>query len=297
TSILAKSRVIDPAGLDSRSPVRALAFNVVTGIIGALALGAGWVVVRELTSERVGRPVEVSRALGTAVPVRVGKLGGRRRRRHFRRHLTRPKQEVAQVVAHLRRSAGVNSVTVPKLAVLSIGCDGAAAMALACTALEYADQGKTVLIADFSGASELANLFRIRAGETATLRPGGVSAPIRVTFPLLQAGGDTVPLGSPGAMTESGDDRPDAVLVLAKLDPAVGALHLVDWVTAVVAMVAKGQCTITDLRVTSEMIEGSGLIMDSAILVGVDRNEKGLSMLPAATSNRSRAEPLLGPTP
>jgi hypothetical protein len=66
----------------------------------------------------------------------------------------------------------------------------------------------------------------------------------------------------------------DAVLVLATVNPAFGASHIASWATESVVMVSAGEASTARLSATAQMLESGGIKVDSAILVGADRQDE-----------------------
>ena len=73
-SIVRASHVVDPAEVTPTSTIKAYFLPIVTGLIGGLALGAGWVLIGALTSDRLRRRDEVALALAAPVRFSVGRL-------------------------------------------------------------------------------------------------------------------------------------------------------------------------------------------------------------------------------
>jgi hypothetical protein len=68
----------------------------------------------------------------------------------------------------------------------------------------------------------------------------------------------------------------EVVLVLATLDPALGAAQLASWAEDVVVVVTVGRSTAHRLWTNAEMIRSAGCRLDSALLVGADNNDDSL---------------------
>jgi capsular polysaccharide biosynthesis protein len=279
TLIVERSRVIDPAASDDRSPLKALVANMAAGLVGGLAVGAGWVVIHEvITSDRIRRREDVVAALGVPVPVSIRSLRGSlsAQRRRFRRQLRKPRSDVSRVVRHLRRCLSSQGTGVPALAVVSVDTDGPAALGVASTGIELLNEGKNVLLVDLSSSSALARVLDVPADRTSTLRPRRTSSALRIAFPPPDVHGTT------GRRSERELDalghQADVVLVLATVDPAGGAWHLFEWATTAVAVVMPGRTTATALRSTAELVRAAGLDLDSAILVGAEATDDSVGL-------------------
>ncbi|MEA2716218.1 MAG: hypothetical protein QOI99_535, partial [Actinomycetota bacterium] len=284
-AVRARTQVVDAGHAPARALVRATGVNLVAGVLFGLVFAAGWVIVVAITSDRVRGRAELSVALGAPVAVSVGA------RSHFRgRGLAGDGQ--ARVVRHLRRvlaepgPAG-SAASGRRLLVLAVDRVGPAAAAVAALARELAADDRPLLVADVSGQGRLPALFGVAPS------------------PVVSAGGDpsvTVVLLGSGGVPRSGVGTPDAaadtVLVLATLDPAVGAHHLAEWATTVVAVVTAGRSTATWLRSVAEMVADAGLVLDSAVLLEADPRDETLgragSPAPAAATGTGGLPSIVG---
>ncbi len=74
SSIVASSRVVDPAAVEPGLALRGLALGLASGLIGGLALGCGTVLFFAIVSDRIRRRSDVAEALGVPVTISVGRL-------------------------------------------------------------------------------------------------------------------------------------------------------------------------------------------------------------------------------
>ena len=290
-SVVQKSRVLDRASADDRSPLTVLAANVAAGTVAGLAIGAGWVVVAAVLSDRVHQREDVVAGLSAPVAVSVGPLRGslRVQRRRFRRQLLRPQPDVSRVLRHLGRLLSSTDHVPPSLVVASIASDPPAALLVASMGMECVNSGRNALIADFSGDRVLATLFAVPAEKTSALHPGQSGSTLWLTFPLLDFIGGVTD-GATELELQDLRRRADVVLVFAPLDQAVGAEHLAEWATTAVAVVTARRSRVTALRSASHMIRAAGLELSSVILVGADRRDQRASPL-AESSGPAVEEP------
>ena len=63
------------------------------------------------------------------------------------------------------------------------------------------------------------------------------------------------------------------LLVLAELDPAIGARYLGDWVTEAVVVATAGRSNASKVQGNAEMLAVAGVALTSVMLVGADRND------------------------
>lgn len=281
-SLLAKSRVVDPPTADGRSPVKALAVNMAAGIVLGLGLGVGWVVVQAVASDRVRRREDVMDAFGAPVALSVGAFRGPLwvQRRRLRRGLASPADDMARIVAHLRRALPIGRTGEPTLVVVSVDGDVPAGLAVASTAMELSAEGRSVFVADLSRASILARLFQVPARGTSMLQDRQGKGVLSVSFPALDQG-SIRDHGQAEGEFERLRTEADVILVLATVDPAVGAWHLNHWAppaTPTVAVTVAGRSTATAQRSASQMLRAAGLTIGSVVLVGADRNDESVGM-------------------
>jgi hypothetical protein len=96
--------------------------------------------------------------------------------------------------------------------------------------------------------------------------------------PLVAKRGSVTVVTGPDDPTQIGVHRSnngvDAVLVLATVNPAFGANHIASWATESVVMISAGAASGARISATAQMLENGGVKVDSAILVGADRNDE-----------------------
>ncbi len=276
-SVVEGTRVIDPAKVLPRTTSRVR--DSATGMVAGLIVGVGWVVLQATLSDRVRRRDEVTAALGASVAVSVGRLrGSLRDQRRRLRHRLRPRPEIARIVDHLRSVLSETPSMARALIVVSIDSDGPAAASVASLAVELVRQGEHVVVADLSAKSVLAGLFDVHGKQASKVNVGSSQSTLSLTFPNLEPpgfGGDS-PLGT---QVERLRDETDVVVVLATLDPTLGARHLVEWATTAVAVVTARRSSTTGLLSAAQMIRAAGLHLHSAVLLGADRNDDSVGVV------------------
>ncbi|MDQ3895964.1 MAG: Wzz/FepE/Etk N-terminal domain-containing protein [Actinomycetota bacterium] len=300
-SSVAKSRVLDPASADPRSPLKAMAVNVASGLFGGLAAGAGWVVLQALVSDEVRRSDDVAAALQVPLALATRRFAGSARvqRKRFRTHASHPPPDVARVVRTWRGVLPGGNTRKGALTVLSLGGDTEAALFLACTAAELARDGRTVMVVDLSERSLLAAVFAVPAEGTSTVEVPNSSSTFRVTFPPPPS----IQHGAPenGAGTSRADDLADARIVLTLVAPPVPTQPFElasEWGTRAAAVVRAGYANPASLRSTRELASGRGLELDHVVVVGADPGDHGGGW-PGPARRRSPsagAEPLRMPS-
>ncbi len=274
-SSVAKSRILDPPRADERSPLRAMVVNVASGLVAGLAVGAGWVVLQELVSDKVRRPEEVAAALQAPVAIVTRRYPGFRgiRRMRFKRHLSRPQRPILRVVRKWRDVVLSGTPSKPALAVCSIGGDSEAALFVASTAREFARDGRKVVVAGLSNQSLLASIFAVAPEGTSAVQARGSLSSLRVTFPSIERQGAL----ADGVAFRLDPAVYDADVVLILLTPAT-MMEAVEFPlprgTAAAAVVRAGATNAASLRATGQMLRDRGLDLDHAVLVGADPGDQ-----------------------
>jgi poly(3-hydroxybutyrate) depolymerase len=160
--------------------------------------------------------------------------------------------------------------------------------AVAAVAGSYAGEDKQVVVADLSGGARLARLLGVRKPGVRTVTWNGAELVVVLPDP-----DDVAPVGPVNAAVSPMAAAPapeavisacasaDLVLTLATLDPAFGGDHLATWATDAVAVVTAGESSVVRLRAVGEMIRLAGMRLDSAVLVGADKDDESLGVAPA----------------
>ncbi|MDQ1398278.1 MAG: hypothetical protein QOK20_210 [Acidimicrobiaceae bacterium] len=291
-TVVQNTRVVDPALASHTSTSRAFIIDVVAGVLGGLAIGAGWVVVSEVVSNRVRRREDVTAALDAPVVVSVGSLVGTRRGRGLglpggRRSTTgqllasagAASHDVAKVARHLREVLATTQSPTPALVVVSVGSDAAAGLAAASTVQGLLGDGNDVLAIDLSATSALARRFGAVDNSVSKVEQPACDGTLWVVSRAL-AVDSTI---DEWLQMHNLRDETEAVVVLATLDPAEGAGYLAALATTAVAVVTTGQSTSATLRATGQMLRAAGVRLDSAVLIGADPDDESFGVpAPAA---------------
>ena len=281
------SRVVDAASNDERSPLTALGANVAAGVVAGLALAGALVVLAEVGSDRVTRGEEAMASLGVPVAVSVADLGHRfpperwwlprplRDGPRLRRRPPMTRRDVVSLVGHLRASLSRGNDG-SALAVVSVDSDGPAALAVACTATELADEGRKVLVVDLSRRSALAHLFRVDPNGSRVVGVAAAPSKVAVAFlrPELHEGPE-----EGWSDRDLGDLRrqADVVLALTTDDAAVSGAAVAEWASTGVVVVTAGRSTPARLRSVSLMARAAGLRLRSAVLIGAGPTDEGIA--------------------
>ena len=248
--------MVDPSAVEPGLALRGLALGLASGLIGGLALGCGTVLFFAIVSDRIRRRSDVAEALGVPVTISVGRLTPLRpglQRLPFLRSVERRRATdrerlayaiTAQLNVSGRRSIGIACV------------DNAAEVgyAVATAAAELSARGEATVVIDLSdercgrpscgrpavdgGGASLGD----GAGPATILRPKGVPALAASLADLTVVG------GSHREGIASSPETADVTLVLAELDPSVGADHLKTWTDRALVVVTAGRSNAERLR-------------------------------------------------
>lgn len=256
------SRVVDPATLVRVSAKRVVASDGLSGLVAGLGLGLVVIVLGTVLSERVGRREDIAMALGAPVELSTGpykrpRWGSRRR---LWRRVERPGPGLQMVALRLR-----SHLEGPSRALCAIAIEAAepAAVAVAVLARSLAAEGKRVVAVDVADSRPLASLFKVDKGRT-DVYPGGA------------AGGSITVIAAPDdlAMAEMSSPKDaDATLVLATVDPALGADHLSGWAVNSVVFVAAGKATAERISSVGHLLRRAGVDPSGAIVIGSDTRD------------------------
>ena len=296
---VAGSGVLDAAAAIPRSRLRTPAEYVGGGLVGGLVLGAGFVVVGALVSDRLRRRDDVSRALGAPVGMSVGRVraGGRVWRPGLRVVRGRPVVRAGAYLGGLVPGSGSGP---SGLAVVPVGGDRAAAAVVVAAALARAREGAQVIVADLCAGAPAARLLGVRGPgvKMASGQEGQLAVVVPEPGEIAPAGPAVRP--GPGVrlvLAREVYQAADVLLVLVPLDPLGGSEHLASWAGRAVAVVSAGETSATRINAVGELIRLAGVTQLPAVLLGADRNDEtvGATLLavqrPPARPDPARSGP------
>ncbi len=276
------SYVINAAAPVLQSRKKTAGIYALTGLIAALALSAGFVVVSALMSDRLRQRDDIAHALGSSVRLSVGRVRLRRLLPGRRGLAAISNRDVQRVAGHLR---GCLTGYPAALAVVPADRADVAAQAVVALALSCAEQGKRVMVADLCPDAPAARLLRAVVPGVHEMEVEGTRLVVAVP-----ERGDVVPTGPVRPAMESAQpvaasadvsaafSSADVLLTLAALNPMLGAEHLDTWATDVVVTVTAGQSSWMRVRGVGEMIQLSGTRLASAVLIGADKTDESLGI-------------------
>jgi capsular polysaccharide biosynthesis protein len=292
--VVGTSRVIATATAVTHSKLKTWIADGGSGLVAGLAIGLGIIIFMAIASDRIRQRGEFAAALGAPVELSVGKFRTIRvfRKRRLRRRLSHPGRPVELMAKHLR-SVVLSGPNPKKLAVVSMETLDAAALSLAILAGRLAVfEGKRVMVIDLSPRRVLGELLGVASGETRIVFVKGAWVPVLVAVPSEDDPIVDLPRQDVEGASAQTWTSPEVVLVFDAIDPGIGAGHLGSAADEAVVVGTAGRSNAAQVRATSEMLRAAGLHMRSAILVGADRNDDSLGLVPVDQQARSVSEAL-----
>jgi capsular polysaccharide biosynthesis protein len=268
------SKVVDQASLVVVSTKRVLASDGLSGLVAGLGLGVLVLVFGAVLSERVRRREDIAAALGAPVELSVGPYKRPRwaSRRRLSKRVQQPGPGLGMVAQRLR--SRLEAAPSRALCTVAIEATEPAALAVAVLARSLASEGKRVVVVDYADARPLASLFQVEEGRTDVHPAGDTGGPVTVI----------VPPDDPAAMTERTVPRDaDAVLVLATVDPAIGAEHLSGWAVNSLVFISAGRATAERIGAVGHLLRRAGVDVIGAIVIGSGSKDDSVGDLPWAT--------------
>jgi capsular polysaccharide biosynthesis protein len=278
-TVVRGSQVLDHAIPVVQSRKRLMLIYAVTGLLMGLALGAGFVVVRALVSDRLRRRDDVARALGAPVKVSVGKV----RLGRGQTLESDPGPEIKRIVTHLQRALPPTPSGLTAMALIPVDDPGVAAMTLVSLALSNAQQGLKVVLADLASGGPAAQLLGVTQPGVHMVRMNDAHLVVTVPEP-----DDVVPIGPldrrphrdhSAEQLSAACGSANLLLTLAALDPSVGGDHLAGWARSAVATVTAGKSSAVKIHAVGEMIRLAGAELISGVLIGADKTDESLGVV------------------
>ena len=289
SSMIDGSQVLNAATLQHHSTIKDIIEYLLIGLIAGLAIGLGFVVVRELISDRLRRRDDVAAALGAPVRLSVGPV------RKSRLPLGRPSaadrdRALRRTTAYLRNSALREGREPATLAVVAVDNVQEIAPAIVALTERCANEGLKVVVADLVADAPVARLLGASGTGVQPVRLGGGS--VVVITPEEPDQVPSGPLRSPGAagaglLAEPPTEAINSVarkagilITVAELDPAIGGEYLSTWATQAVAVFTAGRTHAARGYAVGEMLRVSGIRSLSGVIVGADKTDESLGSAP-----------------
>ena len=272
SSVLSASRVIDPAAADTGGTKRRIALTLASGLIGGAAVGCGAVLFFAITSDRLRRRSDVAAALEVPVPVSVGRvvpLSKRWLRLPYMAALNAHRTEERERLAHAIEMELPSPRQSGRLGVLCIDNAEKMSFAVAAAATNLAAAGRSVAVIDLTkrGCLELKGVSSMMGAthRPMVLRPRGIPMLASSIADLHDV--DTEHTGGPSL------DQTDVVLVLADLDPSMGADYLSAWTDRVIVAVTAGHSSVEMITTAADLVRTAGLEFRMAALLHTERTD------------------------
>jgi capsular polysaccharide biosynthesis protein len=283
-SMIDGSQVLDPATAEKHSKLKAIGYDVVTGLFAGLVLGMAIVVLQALISDRLRRRDDIAFALGAPVKLSVGPVTSRRL-------LASPRARAAseratwQIARHLRRVAPARAANGSAIALAVVPVDNARTVATAVVAMarSCAEDGTRVLIADLASGAPVARRLGAADAGIRQVHLGSAQVAVFVPDPDDLAPNGPLRTGTSAASANQGElERAfrgaDLLLTVAELDPASGGDHLGTWATDAVAVITAGRTHGQHAYAVGEMLRLSGVRVASSVVIGADADDLSLGL-------------------
>jgi capsular polysaccharide biosynthesis protein len=294
-AMVGQSEVLDQANPLAQSRLKPLVIFGGAGAVIGLFLGAGFIIVRALVSDRLRRRDDVAIALGAPVRLSIPARRGFHWRPGRRGLSAVNDRDVKRVVAFLDTilSAGPGPRS---LAVVPVDETRVAALSVFSLAASLARQDVRVVVVDMCYGTPAANLVGRAEPGLHSVQVDGVQLEVGVPDP-----DDIAPIGPytvPGATTaEQPHDGPlsaacasaDVLLTLATLDPSLPSDHLRTWAADAVAVVTAGRSSWTRIQAVGELLRLAGTRLVAAVLLGADKWDESLGVRATRGADRDAA--------
>jgi hypothetical protein len=274
-SVSKGSRVITSGTPVDTSKKKVLVLDGLTGLAAGLGLGLFVVVLEAVLSDRLRRREDIAAVLGAPVDVSVGRVGRRGLffRSSIRAMVSAPEPGVQILAQYLGDRLAVSG---PKPTELVVAVDdvGVPAAAMAVLAGTLSSAGKRVVLVDSTANRVLGRaLGASQVGFRAV--PVGRAPSVTLLVPPKPWEPDEDGRWEAG-LAEAADA--DAVLVVATVDPAVGAWHLRSWAADAVLAVSAGRSTGQRIDAVAELLDAADVTVSSAVLLGADADDESVGL-------------------
>jgi len=271
-AVASGSRVLTPGAADASSTVKLFGLAGISGLVVGLTIGVGIVAVQALFSDRLRSREEVASLLGAPVDLSVRParrhLGSRRR---WVRHMAlRPSANVGTLAGYFRERC-VTVGGAAALVVVAADRTDVPAAALAAVAAGLAAEGKSVVLVDMTND-------QILAGKTVTAIKKEVLRAQEGTSADVSLAGEVFFLGEAEGTTDPRTVGADFVLVLATVDPGLGAWQL-GWAREAVITVSAGRSSAQHLSAIAELVRAAGVSIAAGVLLDADANDETVGLL------------------
>ena len=284
-SMIDGSQVLDSASLMHHSKIKDLLVYVLSGLIGGLAIGIGFVVVRELITDRLRRRDDIAAAIGGPIRLSVGSVKKGRLPATPRARAARVR-DLRRIAAHLRNSVPRKERGGTALAVITVDNEQSIAPAVAALATSCAGDGLQVVVADLTKDAPVARRLGADRPGVQSVRPR--DAELIVFVPEadditpsgpVRPGGDRWLASTPSEALLSATRSADLLVTVADPDAAIGADHLATWATDAVVVVTAGRTHSARAYAVGEMLQLARLRVVSGVVTDADKTDHSLGLV------------------
>jgi capsular polysaccharide biosynthesis protein len=285
------SKVLSRGAIVPGSVMKVLLRDGLTGLVAGMGLGIISVVVFEMLSDRVRRREDVAEILNAPVTLNVGRVTRRwPRELQAARMVASPTRELQSLARGLRSQLRLRESCLLEM-VVAMDDTQAPAAALMMLAAKMASLGKRTVLVDLTDRRALGRALGCQALGAHDVSLGG--QPSTLVVPRLPKQGR-----DPGGWNDVRQLSPDVALMLATVDPAVGASHLKDWNSEAVVTVSAGRSSVQRVAATAELLHAAGILITSAALLDADPKDDSVGLpSPHATPSRRSVGAVQAPEP
>lgn len=293
-SIIAGSRVVDPAAPQPSSTQLHGGLTLLSGLIGGTAIGVGFVLVSAIMSTTLRRRDEVAIAVRAPVLLSVGSLSRLPDRlaslRPLRRMAQNRERDLARLVNTLELSLP-SSWRGQRLTVACIDNAKDVAHGLVRTALDLQGQGRTVHLLDLTEGAHLAREVRRTA-----IGGAGLTLWLPQTVPsFAQDPADLFPVGADVENQRYELRQSDIALVIVDVDPAVPPDHISAFSDRVVLAVTAGHSSAERLRGASDLLSRTGVDVYGAVLLRTRGSDESHGLVRGTAAQQTEQPALSDP--
>jgi hypothetical protein len=141
-------------------------------------------------------------------------------------------------------------------------------------------EGKTVVLTDLTENRSVAHIFGVTREGRHQVSTGDEAREMLLVVPGASHAWDDEPV----AASTPQWSNPDVVVVVASINPAVGAWHLLRWASRAVTVVTAGRSNAQRINGTAELLRAASISVTSAILVGADSHDDSIGLFDSGES-------------
>ncbi len=271
------SKVISPGTALPLSEKKVLGLDGLSGLAAGLGGGLLLAIVIAVLSDRPRTREDFASLLGAPVELSLGRVARRPpARRSIWDRAANPDEELSALARYLGEHLS-GSVETPGELVVAIDEISVTAAALLVLANDLAASGRHPVVVDATESRQLAHALGMSGVGTWAIRPEtGPSLDILVPPLPWEDGG----VDHPSHAMEAFDGADAATLVLATVNPSLGAKHLRSWGTEVIVTVTAGKSSAQRVGAVGELLGAADMRVSSVVLLGTDPCDESAGLAP-----------------